>query len=144
MNIDAKISRNPTLGHLFGQNSTQIAFKFSSLNKNFHRSDTQSPVLLKFLVPVYLHSISWVNKDATSSPHSSKWKHLPVSSAEEILLNFQLHQSLALSLFEVISCFLAIGGALNSQLPLTLFPLQRFRSFHAGRKRLLKEVGLSV
>lgn len=91
----------------------QIIFIFFRLNKNFHRSNTEAP-RLKFLVMVCLHWISWVSNDATSSACSSSWKTLPIRSAEEFLLNFQLHQRLAFSLIEVFSCFLAIGGALNS------------------------------
>lgn len=91
----------------------QIIFILFRLNKNFHRSNTEAP-RLKFLVMVCLHWISWVSNDATSSACSSRWKTLPIRSAEEFLLNFQLHQRLAFSLFEVFSCFLAIGGALNS------------------------------
>lgn len=91
----------------------QIIFIFFRLNKNFHRSNTEAP-RLKFLVMVCLHWISWVSNNATSFAYSSRWKTLPIRSAEEFLLTFQLHQRLAFSLFEVFSCFLAIGGALNS------------------------------
>ena len=118
----------------------QIIFIFFRLNKNSHRSNAEAPSL-KFLVMVCLHWISWVSNDATSFAYSSRWKTLPIiRSAEEFLLNFQLHQRLAFSLFEVFSCFLAIGGALNSA-PTDPVSSSKASSLPCRKKCPLKIVG---